>query len=348
MKNSRIISTGAYLPGNPVSNEKLSELFGIDEWIFENVGVNQRYWSVDLDTKTLTKKGYEMAGLAAKKAIDNSTINTHDIDTIFLVTASPDYIMPNSAVLLQEILGIEECNTFEIHSACSGAIQAIELADSLIRSEKSKNVLICCFNLMSPYTIRELSVSRADRVSIEDLLNIAMFGDGASAILMTESKKAGIEYVKNNSIGTGKTPGMQLLAGGSVYPFYEGIDENGLDKWKHDANAILEYGSDLSKRALEELLSNCNSSLSDYDHFIFPQANPSTLKRDIKYLNEKYEVPAEKIFFNVDVCGNTSTPGLFIALDELNNEGLLKKNERIMLIGGEASKWLYGAVSIIW
>lgn len=345
---SKIIGTGSYLPGEPIDNSLLSNLFDIDEWILENIGISKRYWSMNYRTGTLSKTGHEMATEAAKKAILDSGIDKNDIDTIFLVTAAPDYIMPNSAVLVQEDLDIKECSTFEIHAACSGAIQALELADSSIKSGKSNNILICCFNLMSPFMYRELDDSRKDLVDTRDLLNLSMFGDGASAVVIGKSNTLGMEYIKNNSVGVGKKAGMELLAGSAVYPFVDGIGSTGLDKWKHDAHAIKKYGGGMSKRALDEFLDTSKMNINDIDYIIFPQANPVQLVEDIDKLSTMFDMSKNHFRYNVNEIGNVSTPGLFMVLDDLNNEKLLKTGSRVLIVGGEASKWMYGYSSIVW
>lgn len=348
MRNVRIAGTGSYLPGDPISNEQLSNTFGIDEWIIENLGIRYRYWSVDISTRKLTKKGYEMAADASRKALNNANLDANEIDSIILVTAVPDYLMPNSAVMVQQELGIKECNTQELHAACAGSIQALENAYNTIKVGRAKNVLVCCFNLMSPTSIRELSQERKENISTLDLLNVCMFGDGASAVVLTESEDEGILYIANNSIGLNRRPGMRLLAGGSVYPFSKETIEKSLDKWQHDANAILEYGRELSRRALAEMLEKEHLEYKDIDHYIFPQANPSMLKEDIKELNAKGDFPTERIYMNVDRIGNTSTPGLFIALNELNTGKKLHNGELISIVGGEASKWIYGSILVKW
>ena len=91
-----------------------------------------------------------------------------------------------------------------------------------------------------------------------------------------------------------------------------------------------------------------NRHISEYDFIIFPQANPNTLKNDIKNLQKMYGIEPEKVFYTVDKSGNTSTSGLFIALDQLKKSNKVNAGDKILIIGGEASKWMYGGVSIVW
>ena len=348
MNKSFIIGTGSFLPNEPITNSQLSKYFDLDPWILDNIGVESRFWSVDFnDNLKLKYTGYEMATIASRKAIEAAQINPTDIDSIYLVTAQSDYIMPNSVVYVQDLLGIKECKSYEIHAACSGALQAVELANNEILLGKSKNVLICCFNLMSPTIVCELEMN--NEPSVSDMLNLSMFGDGASAIVLSSREGGGsIEEVKTNSVGWGQKPGMELLGGGSVYPMSPKNLETGLSKWKHDSNMILEKGSELSRKAVLEITQLTNRHISEYDFIIFPQANPNTLKNDIKNLQKMYGIEPEKVFYTVDKSGNTSTSGLFIALDQLKKSNKVNAGDKILIIGGEASKWMYGGVSIVW
>lgn len=348
MSKSVIIGTGSFLPNGPITNNHLSEYFDLDPWILDNVGVQSRFWSVGLDEEYRLKyTGYEMAAIASRKAIKMAQIEANDIDSIYLVTAQSDYVMPNSVVYVQEQLGISECKTYEIHAACSGALQAVELANNEILLGKSNNVLVCSFNLMSPTIFCELESNKEPSVS--DMLNLSMFGDGASAIVISSDGEGGIiEEVQTNSVGFGEKPGMELLGGGSVYPMSQKNLDKGLAKWRHDSNLILEKGTELSSKAVVDMVRLTNRGINEYDFIIFPQANPNTLKNDIKILQKEYGVEPEKIFYTVDKTGNTSTSGLFIALDQLKNSNRIKPGNKVLIIGGEASKWMYGGVSIGW
>ena len=348
MKHSFIIGTGSFLPNDPITNDELSDYFELDPWILDNVGVQSRFWSVDLnDDLQMKYTGYEMATIAARRAIEDAQIATSDIDSIFLVTAQSDYIMPNSVVYVQDLLEIKECKTYEIHAACSGALQAVDLANNEILLGKSKNVLVCCFNLMSPTIFCEIEMNKEPSVS--DMLNLSMFGDGASAIVISANSNGSlIEDVKTNSVGLGEKPGMELLGGGAVFPMSQKNLDKGFSKWKHDSNMILEKGTELSRKAVLDMTKLTNRHLDDYDFIIFPQANPNTLKNDIKDLRKNFGVESDKIFYTVDKTGNTSTSGLFIALDQLKKSNKVNIGDKVLIIGGEASKWMYGGLSIVW
>jgi len=57
------------------------------------------------------------------------------------------------------------------------------------------------------------------------------------------------------------------------------------------------------------------------------QANIRILQAVAKNL----DIPMEKVFTNVQKCGNTSSASIPIALDEANRTGQLKKGDHVVL-----------------
>ncbi|HYK22869.1 MAG TPA: hypothetical protein VEV42_19150, partial [Pyrinomonadaceae bacterium] len=56
MKSVEIIGTGSYLPGEPISNERLSSVFGREiVWLSEMLGAQTRHLALDLDQLQLAK-----------------------------------------------------------------------------------------------------------------------------------------------------------------------------------------------------------------------------------------------------------------------------------------------------
>ena len=48
MKSVRMLSTGAYLPGDPITNEQMAALVGpVPDDVLEGIQVKTRHWIVD-------------------------------------------------------------------------------------------------------------------------------------------------------------------------------------------------------------------------------------------------------------------------------------------------------------
>ncbi|MFB1050810.1 3-oxoacyl-ACP synthase III family protein [Paraliobacillus sp. JSM ZJ581] len=342
---AKIISTGGYYPQYKINNQDLVDTFGIDEWLLEQLGIKHRYWATNPETLFLEETQADMLEKASKIALENGKTQAEDIDLLIVSSTVSDYTLPTTATILQEKLKINDCNAIEIHSGCVGAIQALDFALSQILTGKIKKALVSTSNLMSTYWSRD--IQNQDVESIDDQLNIAMFSDSASAVVVEASNENGIECVFAGSNGADIPKGIFLEMGGAVYPgSYSNIQE-GLHKWKQKTKLIRKHGSNLSKIALEKIQKLTNSKPEEIDFFIFPQANPSLLESDMDRL-KNVGFPTDRVISIVHEQGNSATASLFHVLDKLYTDQKLSNGTRVAIIGGEASKWLYGGVLLKW
>src|SRR5919201_3972153 len=117
MSKVQIVSTGAYLPGEPITNDRMAELVGpLPDDILEGIQVETRHWMIDPETGDHTINNSEMATRAAQEALANAEIAPDDVDLIVVSTASPEYLLPPMATFIQEALGLVRCATMEIRS----------------------------------------------------------------------------------------------------------------------------------------------------------------------------------------------------------------------------------------
>ena len=109
---AEIVSTGSFLPGEPISNARMEQLVGpLPEDVLEGIQVTQRHWMVDLETGEHLVNNSEMAVNAARDALANAGIDASEVDLLVLSTASPDYLLPPLVTFVQEALGLERCAT---------------------------------------------------------------------------------------------------------------------------------------------------------------------------------------------------------------------------------------------
>jgi len=109
-------------------------------------------------------------------------------------------------------------------------------------------------------------------------------------------------------------------------------------------------GNELFKRAVKAMLQAMNVSLKkaklsfeDIDLFIPHQAN----LRIIKAVTERAGLPMEKVFINLDECGNMSAASIAVGLDQAVRRGKIKKGDIILLTSfGGGLTW--GSLVIEW
>ncbi|MBQ7900418.1 MAG: 3-oxoacyl-ACP synthase, partial [Clostridia bacterium] len=156
----KILGTGAYVPENVVTNEDLTKLVDTsDEWIVQRVGVSQRHISVD-------ETAEDFAVQAAKRALEDANITADQIDLIIAASISAENICPTVAGVVQKEIGAT-CPAFDINSACSGFLFALDTAVSYIMRGNLRNVLVVGAELMSKL------------IDLTDRSTCVIFGDGA-------------------------------------------------------------------------------------------------------------------------------------------------------------------------
>ena len=93
--------------------------------LVERTGIVERHIAGENET-TCT-----MAADAAREAMARAGIGPGEIDCIVLSTATPDRLLPSTAVDLQAELGATRASAFDISAACTGWIYGMAVAEGL-------------------------------------------------------------------------------------------------------------------------------------------------------------------------------------------------------------------------
>ena len=113
-----------------------------------------------------------MAVKAIRQALDLSKCSSKDVDMIIAGTSTPDYRMPSTACVIQEKLGLSNAGAFDVVSACTGFINGLTVARSLIESGAYRIIVVVGAEKLSSVT------------NYKDRNTCVLFGDGAGAVVM--------------------------------------------------------------------------------------------------------------------------------------------------------------------
>ena len=86
---------------------------------------------------------------AALPALEMAGLTADDIDYIIVATASPDYVVPSTACMVQDKLGCKHAGAMDISAGCSGYIYAVALASNLVKDGMYKHILIIGAEILS-------------------------------------------------------------------------------------------------------------------------------------------------------------------------------------------------------
>lgn len=298
----KVLGTGAYVPEKVVTNEDLTKLVDTsDEWIMQRVGVRERRVSVN-------ETAADFAVKAAKEAMERANVKADEIDLIIAATISSETLCPTVAGFVQKEIGAS-CPAFDINSACSGFMFALDTAVSYIMRGGIRNALVIGAERLSKI------------VDWTDRGTCVIFGDGAGAFVITE----GDGYLSSRLYTSGGDEVIEIPAYAGKSPFFEGEEKHpfifmdGQETFKFAVNKIVEdikYAADAA-----------GISLEDIDYVVPHQANI----RIIEFASKRLKVPMEKFVVNIDKYGNTSSASVPMAMAELEASGKLKRGDIIAM-----------------
>lgn len=325
MKKSRILGAGHYVPERIVTNEELSQMMNTNnEWIVERTGIQERRWfTPGVDTVT------NMSAKASRMALERAKVDPKEIDFIVFATITADYFLPGNGVLLQRELGLTSIGALDIRNACSGFIYALSVADQFIKTGMYKKILVVGAEIQS---------SALDK-SDEGRSSAVIFADGAGAVVLgaVDSDQPGILSTHLHSEGS-HAEELYCIApssSGKVRISQEMIDRGDFFL-KMNGNAVFKHAVVRFMEVIKEALDFNGMKKEDIDLLVPHQAN----LRISQYIQQKLQLPDEKVFNNIMYLGNTTAGTIPIALSQAWEQGKIKEGDLLCLAAfGSGFTW---------
>ncbi len=309
--NAGVIGIGRYLPEKIITNLDLEKRMDTsDEWIRTRTGIEERRIATDdVDTS-------DMAFEAATKAIENAGITAEDLDLILVATVTPDQPFPSVSCMIQEKLGAKRAAAMDVSAACAGFMYGMITAKQFIENNAYKHILIVGVEKLSKIT------------NWEDRNTAVLFGDAAGAVVMGPvSEGKGILSFELGSDGSG---------GGHLY-------QNENDHIYMNGREVFKFAVRQMGESSESVIEKAGLKKEDVDFLIPHQANI----RIMESARQRLDLPIEKMSKTVHKYGNTSAASIPISLVEDIEEGRVKDNDVLVMVGfGGGLTW--GAICMRW
>ena len=313
--NSRILSTGSYLPSYIRTNAELEKMVDTsDEWIVTRSGIRER--RIAAADETVATMGFE----AAKNAIEAAQINPQDIELIIVATTSHSQAYPSAACQVQGLLNIDDAISFDLAAACTGFVYALSVADQFIRACKVKKALVIGSDLNS----RKLDET--------DRSTVVLFGDGAGAVILEASEQKGI--ISTHLHASADKNNALVLAQPE-----RGIEKSGYIEMQGNETFKLAV-RELSNVVEETLLAN-NLDKKDLDWLVPHQAN----LRIITATAKKLEMDMSQVVVTLDKYANNSAATVPVALDEAVRDGRIQRGQ-LLLLEAFGGGWTWGSALV--
>jgi len=321
-----ISAVGKYVPEKILTNKDLEKMVDTnDEWITTRTGIKERH---------ISEKNEPTSALATK-AIQNLfeeyNISSDEIDALVIATISPDMFFPSTAAVTLDNLKIKHAFGFDISAACSGFLYALKTGESFIKSGMAKKVLVVGADEMSTIT------------DYTDRNTCVLFGDGAGAVLLEESKtENGIIDTILHTDGSGKDL-LYMLGGGSLNPTtHETVDKK-MHYIYQDGRPVYKFAVKYMTQVAKDILKKHNFTSSDVSLFIPHQAN----KRIIEAVGKRLKIDPENVFININKYGNTTAATIPLGIYDAMQEKKLIKYD-LLLLGAFGGGFTWGSSLIRW
>ena len=325
MKKVGIIGLGEYLPEKILTNADLEKMVDTsDEWIRSRTGIKERHIAAQGQATS------DLAIKAALVALGNAKLKPEELDLIIVATITGDMPFPSVAAIVQDKLGAKNAAAFDISAACAGFVYGISIAEKFIACSAYKNALVIGAETLTSIT------------DWQDRNTCVLFGDGAGAAVLSEVKQGGIISTYLGSDGS-KAQILNMPAGGSRNPATLETVNNRQHFLKMQGNELFKIAVNTMTCAAQVVLKQANMTFADVDLIIPHQANA----RIIMAVAKKLGIPEEKVYLNIERCGNMSSASTVTALCEAVQEGKVKKGDTILLDAFGAGL-VWGACIIEW
>jgi 3-oxoacyl-[acyl-carrier-protein] synthase-3 len=281
--------------------------------LVRNIGIEQR--------RICSEWQYfsDLAVDAAERLMAELAWERDEIDALIVVTQSPDYPIPSTAIILQDRLKLSKTTVaFDVNLGCSGYAFGLHLLGSMISAGGIKKALLL---------IGDKSATVVD----------PLFSDAGSATALEFDADAPPMYFDLNSDGSGYRA-IMLPVGGHREPY--GMqhmvpvkDADGI--WRSpatlilDGPAVLSFSTQVVPPAVRDLLAYANTPMADVDYFLFHQAN--RMINDT--IRKKLDLDEARVPSSLPDFGNTSGASIPVTITARIREQLDGKPAKLLLCG---------------
>lgn len=288
--NVRIAGFSAGVPKTVLSNEGMDGGQYSASSFIQSTGVLNHRVSDDLTAG-------DLCYAAAEKLISDLGWNKDEIDILVFVSQHADYILPATACILQDRLGLsKECYAADLSLGCSGWVYGLSTVVSLLSAGTARKALL-------------MSGDGKRRINYVDPL----FGHaGAVTALEFQEGATPIQFYFGTD-GSGYDA-LIIPDGGARNQFSdksfvpEDVDGHMLTRLQSRMKGmdVFSFGISMGPKSVKRLAEHFGFDYQDCDYFVFHQANLLMNEK----IRTKLKLPEEKVPYCLQDFGNTASASI--------------------------------------
>lgn len=293
------LKIAGFAAGVPKSVTRSEDAIHSDDYdaasFIETTGIKERRISNDYTTS-------DLCCAAAEQLIRDLKWDKSDIDILIFVSQNADYILPATACILQDRLGLKkECYAEDIALGCSGWVYGLSTIAGLMSGGDARKALLLAGDAKrrAEYELDTLMgfAGTATAIEYEEgakgfKFHMGTDGSGHQSIIipdggarnMTTPHSFDLENVNGNMINR-------------LTPRMEGMD-------------VFAFAISVPPKSIKSLAEKYDFDYQDADYFVFHQGNVIMLNKIIK----KLKVCPDRMPLSLPYFGNTSSASIPITI----------------------------------
>jgi 3-oxoacyl-[acyl-carrier-protein] synthase III len=283
--------------------------------------------NIGVETRHVADKGVTTADLcvpAAEKLIAELGWNKSEIDLLVFVSQSRDYLVPTTACIVQDRLGLpRSCMAWDIGLGCSGYVYGLSAIAGLMQSGGIRKALLMVGDISTLTT------------SYRDKSTYPLFGDVGTVTALELDGSAPAMKFNLQTDGSGYKALIIQDGGARNGLSRKSFDYKKFGKGIHRTRLHLELdGIEVFNFSLREVVPNiknllkyAEASFDQIDYLVFHQANRlinETLRKMLK-------VEPEKVPYSLREFGNTSGASVPLTMAATLREPLSAGKKSLLL-----------------
>ena len=363
-----ISGTGAFLPGEPVGQDRMEDYLGLVCGRRSAMGRRALHWNgIDTRHYALTPEGRplhsnaSMCAAAVRTALEAAGHAADDLDLLAAATTQGDYLAPGHAAAVHGELGCGPLETASFQSVCASSLMAAKAAWLAVRAGEAELAAATAGEFSSrwfrPHFYEGTAlVDAKGRLAIEaDFLRWTL-SDGAGAAVM-QPRPAGrglglrFDWIDMTSLA-GRFDAC-MWAGST-----KAARHDMKSAWSHAGpEAGFAQGAMALLQDFDQLKAVIRAWVGVYldkvdagridpagvDHLLCHYSARSLREEIVRLLEQTGAmIPEARWFTNLATCGNTGSASIWIMLDAFLRSGRLKAGERVLCIVPESGRATVG------
>jgi len=318
----RIAGTGHCLPEKRLTNDDLSRIIDTNhDWIVQRTGIHERRVCDPENGESVRSLSTE----ALRNALADARMDATKLDLIILASVSADTRVPSTACRVADALGATNAGALDIIVACSGFVYGMNMAHDLIRSGTHKAVGVVGCDAMSTIT---------DPL---DRRTAILFGDAAGAAVFTATDDV-TKGVLAQSMSSDGSHWMDLYLPFQDRDLPDGATWDDLPPGclRMNGREVYRFAVSTFRTLIDETLEKAGISADDVDLFVAHQSN----LRILESARQKFGIPEEKMYVNIDRYGNSSAGSVPLCLSELRQQKRIHEGDIVLFLAfGAGLTW---------